>query len=91
MEINNTVFSSTYNEQFYKVIVKCYTMWFVNTTIFTKYKNPSSIKYKNPSSIKYKNPSSIKYKNLSFIKYKNVTCQYHSCPQNIKILHLQKI
>ena len=58
-------------------------MWFVNTTIFTKYKNPSSIKYKNPSS--------IKYKNLSFIKYKNVTCQYHSCPQNIKILHLQKI
>jgi hypothetical protein len=41
MEINNSL-SSTYNEQFYKVIVKCYTMWFVNTAIFTKYKNPSS-------------------------------------------------
>jgi hypothetical protein len=23
------------------------------------------------------------------LEIKNVTCQYHSCPQNIKILHLQ--
>jgi acid phosphatase family membrane protein YuiD len=35
---------STYNEQFYKFIVKCYSTWFVTWQHHhvTKYKNPSS-------------------------------------------------